>query len=78
MGNYLLHHPWVQFYLVVVGALAAAAIWERLCRPPVPEDDSPARPTTDRGPCRDGGVGRESRPPADSKKPFRPVSGTGR
>jgi hypothetical protein len=70
MGNYLLHHAWVQFYLVAVGALATAVIWERLRRPPVSEDD--------RGPCRDGGVGREARPPAESKKPFRPVSGPGR
>ena len=78
MGNYLLRHPWVQFYLLVVGGLAAAAIWERLRRPPVPEDDSPVRPTADRGPCPDRGVGFESRLPADSKKPVRPVSRAGR
>jgi hypothetical protein len=30
MGNLLLHNPWVQFYLVYVGALAVVFVWDSL------------------------------------------------
>jgi hypothetical protein len=30
MGTLLLHHPYVQFYLVSVGALLSVCLWDRL------------------------------------------------
>jgi hypothetical protein len=34
MGTLLLHHPLVQFYLVYVGALLVALIWDYWRNPP--------------------------------------------
>jgi hypothetical protein len=34
MGYYLLEHPLVQLYLLYVGALSIAFIWDRLRHPP--------------------------------------------
>jgi hypothetical protein len=33
MGTLLLHNPCVQFYLLCLGALSIALIWDRLCKP---------------------------------------------
>jgi hypothetical protein len=42
MGQYLIQHPFVQSYLVIVAAMAVAVFWDRLRHPPASEDDSPA------------------------------------
>jgi hypothetical protein len=33
MGNYVIHHPLVQFYLLYVGVLVAAVIWDHMHKP---------------------------------------------
>ena len=41
MGQYLINHPLIQSYLIIVAALAIAICWDRLRTPPAPEDESP-------------------------------------
>jgi hypothetical protein len=36
MGNLLLHHPLIQFYLLFVAALFVAFLWDYLRNPPAP------------------------------------------
>jgi hypothetical protein len=41
MGALLLHNPWIQFYLVWVGALGIAFIWDYMRGPTATEDGTP-------------------------------------
>jgi hypothetical protein len=34
MGTFLLHNPWIQFYLLYAGALWIAFLWDYLRRSP--------------------------------------------
>jgi hypothetical protein len=36
MGKILIHHPWVHFYLLLVGTLLIAVLVDRLRHPPPP------------------------------------------
>jgi hypothetical protein len=45
MGNLLLHNPWVQFYVLNVGVLGIALIYDFL-RPRWPLRQPPAGPTS--------------------------------
>jgi hypothetical protein len=38
MGTLLLHSPWVQFYLLYLGALGVGFIWDYLRDPPATRD----------------------------------------
>jgi hypothetical protein len=40
MGALLLHNPWIQFYLVWVGALGIAFIWDYMRGPTATEEGS--------------------------------------
>jgi len=40
MGNLLLHHPLIQFYLLFVAALFVAFLWDYLRNPPAIPDGS--------------------------------------
>jgi hypothetical protein len=84
MGDLLLHHPYVQFYLLFVGALLLAVLWDWLRNPWAARN----RPRPDRQPHaherrqfhRQATFGRVSdrrRLAADGSDP-RHVSGTGR
>ena len=46
MGTLLLHNPWVQFYLLYVGALGVVVLWVCLRNPPATLDGArtPPRP----------------------------------
>jgi hypothetical protein len=33
LGELLIHHPHVQLYMLIVGALSIAALWNWLCNP---------------------------------------------
>jgi hypothetical protein len=50
MGVALLHHPWVQFYLLCVSVMWVACIWDYLSGPPGPADERPVRPKAGPGP----------------------------
>jgi hypothetical protein len=39
MGSLLLHHPWVQFYLVLVGLLGMVFLWDWWRNPPARGDE---------------------------------------
>jgi hypothetical protein len=58
MGNLLIHHPWVQVYLLLVGALLLIVFWDHLRHPPPRRTPLP--------PERWGSC--ETPPPADSLK----------
>jgi hypothetical protein len=61
MGTFLLHNPWVQFYLLYVGALLAIIVWDRLRDARATRDDSLAPPAlveTLLGQCRGRRHGR--------------------
>src|SRR5262245_36107635 len=58
MGDYLLHHPLVQFYLLIVGVLLFAFIWDRVVPPPPLEDDPPTPGKNRPGRCRSQGARR--------------------
>jgi hypothetical protein len=45
MGTLLLHNPWVQFYLLYVGALGVVFICDYLCNPSVPRIGTRTPPT---------------------------------
>jgi hypothetical protein len=64
MWNILFHHPWVRIYLVIVGCLSLAAIWDRLRHTPSIEKSS--RP----------GDGRPMTPPGVAEKSQ--IQGSGR
>jgi hypothetical protein len=63
MGNILIHHPWVQFYLLVVGGLLVAVLFDRLHHPQPPK--RPSRPPEAGSPSPPG---CEVLPPTDSHK----------
>jgi hypothetical protein len=44
MGTLLLHHPWVQFYLLCVGALGVTVLWDYLRHPPATWDGARTPP----------------------------------
>jgi hypothetical protein len=52
MGTFLLHNPWVQFYLLYVGALSVVFLWDRLRAQPATWDGSrtPANEAAHGGP----------------------------
>jgi hypothetical protein len=72
MGNLLLHYPLVQFYLLYVGALFVAFLWDFLRNPPAIRDGS----GTPRNEMADGTPGLF--PSAADQNPFRSVSRPGR
>jgi hypothetical protein len=43
MANFLLHHPWVQFYLLYVAILFVAFVWDYLRHPRAIQDGSRTR-----------------------------------
>ena len=45
MGTILLHHPWVQFYLLYVGALWGVFIWDYLRNLPAARDGARTAPS---------------------------------
>jgi hypothetical protein len=64
MWDILFHHPWVRIYLVIVGFLSLAVIWDRLRQPPPLQKTS--RP----------GEGRSMTPQGVEEKPR--IQGSGR
>jgi hypothetical protein len=72
MGNLLLHHPLIQFYLLFVAALFVAFLWDYLRNPPAIQD----RSRTPRNEMADGTPGFF--PSAAGQNPVRSVSRPGR
>ena len=68
MGDILLHHPLVHFYLLYVAVLVVACVWDYLCNPPATRDEARAP----RIEAAHGAPG--SFPSAVSQHPPRPVS----
>ena len=58
MGSLLLHNPWVQFYLLYVGALLVAFVWDLL-------RDARATRTPPDGATHTGAVASSSPPLAE-------------
>jgi hypothetical protein len=65
VGSILLQNPWVQFYLLLVGALSAAAIWDRLCNSTATRDDCPGEAEVQ---TRGTGTPEETRLPRPQQK----------
>ena len=83
MGDLLLHHPYVQFYMLFVGALLLAVLWDWLRNPGAARNRSrpERRPHAHERAAfhRQAALGRVSdrrRPAADGSDP-RHASGTG-
>jgi hypothetical protein len=68
MVTLLVHDPWVQCYLVLVGTLSIAFIWDYLRNPTATRDG----PRTPRQRLLRGDLCLP--PPPDYKRPRRPVS----
>jgi hypothetical protein len=72
MGTFLLHNPWIQFYLLYAGALWIAFLWDYLCRSQAARDGA-------RRPQAEAVRGRTTLSPLRRRqKPPRPVSRAGR
>jgi hypothetical protein len=74
VGSMLLRDPWVRAYLVMVGWLALAVLWDRLRHPPARQTSQPGegRSTTPHGVAEksptQGSAISEAPLPADSKE----------